>query len=413
MDGTSLPHAPPRAPADAVPRAAPIRLLLVTDTAILGRGGSERFISNLLAGLDPHRFRVDVLQLTEPLPPAECLRAPPAGNHVRLEHLPVGAVYGKRGRMAYRALRERVAAGGYDIVQSQHEKSDLLCALLPRRPGGPWRISNRRDMGFQKSRLLRAAFRLLNRRFDRVVAPSRAILDALVASDGVHMERTQCLPNGVDASRFVPLAQTQRDAGRARLGLAAGTFAFGCVARLVPVKRHQDLVDGFAAAARGRNDARLVLVGGGPLEASLRERARGAGVADQVLFCGERSDIEQVLPLLDCFVLASSTEGMSNAALEAMSCALPVIATAVGGNVEVVDSQRTGLLVPAHSPLRMAAAMQHLLAHPQRARDMGAAGRQRVEQCFSIDAMVRGFTRFYQSLQPAAMPLPTPVRQHT
>src|SRR5690606_624336 len=190
MDGTSLPHAPPRAPADAVPRAAPIRLLLVTDTAILGRGGSERFISNLLAGLDPHRFRVDVLQLTEPLPPAECLRAPPAGNHVRLEHLPVGAVYGKRGRMAYRALRERVAAGGYDIVQSQHEKSDLLCALLPRRPGGPWRISNRRDMGFQKSRLLRAAFRLLNRRFDRVVAPSRAILDALVASDGVHMERT-------------------------------------------------------------------------------------------------------------------------------------------------------------------------------------------------------------------------------
>jgi len=386
-------------------RAAPIRLLLVTDTAILGRGGSERFICNLLGGLDHRQFRIDVLQLIEPPSPSERLRDPPPGEHIRLEYRPVDAVYGRRGRAVYRELRERVAGGSYDIVQSQHEKSDILCALLPRIPGGPLRISNRRDMGFQKNRLLHAGFRAINHRFDRVIAPSKAILDALVRNESVRRERTQCLPNGVDAERFAPMPAAQRDAARQRFGLRADAFVFGCVARMAPVKRHEDLIAGFAAAAEQRSDAQLVLVGGGPLEEQLRRQAQLAGVGDRVLFCGERRDIEQVLPLFDCFVLASSTEGMSNAALEAMACALPVIATAVGGNVEVVDSPRTGLLVPAHSPVRIAAAMRELLAHPERARQMGALARQTVEARFSIDAMVRAFAQFYQALQPAGMAL--------
>lgn len=389
--------------------AAPIRLLLVTDTAILGRGGSERFICNLLGGLDPQQFRVDVLQLIEPPLQAERLREQPPGEHIRLEYRPVDAVYGQRGRAVFRELRDRIAGGGYDIVQSQHEKSDILCALLPRLPGGPWRISNRRDMGFQKNRLLKAGFRAINHRFDRVIAPSKAILDALVQHESVRAERTQCLPNGVDATRFVPMEGTARAEARARFGLGEDAFVFGCVARMVPVKRHEDLIAGFAAAAANRQDVRLVLVGGGPLEEQLRQQAHQAGVADRVMFCGERRDIEQVLPLLDCFTLASSTEGMSNAALEAMACGLPVIATAVGGNVEVVEAPATGMLVPAHSPLRIAAAMHELLARPERARQMGARARQRVEERFSIEAMVRAFSHFYHSLQPSPVKLGAPI----
>ena len=388
------------------PLCSPIRLLLVTDTAVLGRGGSERFICNLLGGLDPRRFRIDVLQLSEPPSAAERLREQPPGEHIRLEYRPVDAVYGRRGRAVYRELRERLAGGGYDIVQSQHEKSDLLCALLPRTPGGPWRISNRRDMGFQKSRLLATAFRALNHRFDRVIAPSRAILDALVHGERVAADRTQCLPNGVDIDRFRTIDPEARIAGRDALGLRRGGFVFGCVARLVPVKRHEDLIAGFAAATADRPDAQLLLVGGGPLEQALRRQAIALGIGSRVLFCGERRDIERILPLLDCFVLASSSEGMSNAALEAMACGLPVLATAVGGNAEVVDAPRTGMLVPPHSPLRIAAAMRELLAHPERTRQMGLLGRQRVEARFSIQAMVRDFSRFYESLQPAAAPLP-------
>ena len=390
-----------RQPALVVPRSAPIRLLLVTDTAILGRGGSERFICNLLSGLDPLQYRVDVVQLIEPPSVAERLRECPPGEHIRLEYRPVDAVYGARGRAVFRELRERVLGGSYDLVQSQHEKSDLLCALLPRVGSGPLRISNRRDMGFQKNTLLRLAFRSVNHRFDRVIAPSRAILEQLVQSEGVRPERTQCLPNGVDTDRFAPLPLSLRAPGRQQLGLQADAFVFGCVARMVPIKRHADLLDGFAAATQGRRDAQLLLVGGGPLEPELRAQAARLGIDGRVVFLGERRDIEQLLPLLDCFVLASSTEGMSNAALEAMACGLPVIATAVGGNAEVVEPERTGFLVPPFSPLRIAAAMRELLLRPDRARQMGGQARLRVERQFSIGAMVRAFSRFYQSLQPA------------
>jgi L-malate glycosyltransferase len=389
--------APAPALACSQPRTAPgevLRVLLVTDTPILGPGGSERFLCNLLAGLDPARFRIDVVQLCEP--PAGGFRAPPPGEHIRLEYLPVDAVYGLRALRAYRALARRVAEGRYDIVQSQHEKSDILCALLPRPPRCRLWISNRRDTGFQKGRLVRFGFRAINHRFDRVVAPSRAILDGLVREERVRRERTHCLPNGVDTTRFVPAEPMRRAQRRAALGLPPHAFLFGCVARLRPVKRHCDMLEGFALATADRPDVQLVLVGDGELEQRLRAQAQTLGIADRVLFCGPRGDIEDLLPLLDVFVLTSSTEGMSNAVLEAMACGLPIIATAVGGNPETVDPPHTGLLVPPHAPAQLAKAMRELLHDPERTRAMGRRARQRAVQAFSIEAMVAGFTQLYR-----------------
>jgi L-malate glycosyltransferase len=370
-----------------------LRVLVVTDTPILGPGGSERFLCNLLANLDAPRFHVDVVQLCDPLPGD--FRAAPGGDHIVLEYHPVDAVYGLRALRVYRELARRVREGRYDIVQSQHEKSDILCALLPRGPLAPLRISNRRDTGFQKGRLIRAGFRAINHRFDRVIAPSRAILDGLVRDESVRKERTHCLPNGVDAQRFAPVAPPERSRRRAALGLPPHAFLFGCVARLRAVKRHCDMLDGFALATADRPDASLVLVGNGELGDTLRAQARLLGIEKRVLFLGDRDDVEDLLPLLDAFVLTSSTEGMSNAVLEAMACGLPTIATAVGGNPETVDAPNTGLLVPAYSPQSVARAMRELLADVDRAREMGRRARRRVEELFSIDAMVAGFCRMY------------------
>jgi L-malate glycosyltransferase len=378
----------------------PVRVLLVTDTRILGPGGSERFLCNLLANLHAPRFEVDVVQLCDP--PRGDFRDPPGGDHIHLEYHPVDAVYGMRAMRVYRELARRVRAGRYDIVQSQHEKSDILCALLPRGPMGPLRISNRRDTGFQKGRLIRAGFRAINHRFDRVIAPSRAILDGLVREERVREERTQCLPNGVDTTRFRPVEPAERSRRRAALGLPPHAFLFGCVARLRAVKRHCDMLDGFALATVDRPDASLVLVGNGELDEPLRAQARLLGIEQRVLFLGDRDDVESLLPLLDAFVLTSSTEGMSNAVLEAMACGLPTIATAVGGNPETVDAPSTGLLIPAYSPQSVARAMRELLLDVDRAREMGRRARRRVEECFSIDAMVAGFCRVYGTRGGAA-----------
>src|SRR5690242_16337057 len=197
-------------------RARRLRILILTDTPILGAGGSERFLRNLLQHLPRHACEVDVLQLAPP--PAAPVGKLDAAN-VRLMHLPIGAIYGRAGLAALARVRRMVHGGHYDVVHSQHETSDLINALLPHGRGAPRLLSNRRDMGFQKTARMRWLMHRLDRRFDRIVAPSRAILDALPHA---RASRTACIPNGVDVRRFAPLAPSLRTRLREELGCAPG-----------------------------------------------------------------------------------------------------------------------------------------------------------------------------------------------
>ena len=377
----------------------PLRLLIMTDTAILAPGGSERFLRNLLNGLARDDYAIDVLQLSAPPEPATCV-AQLDHSAVRLLHQPVRAVYGPPGLAAYRAVRRRVLHGDYDIVQSQHEKSDLINALLPRVTGVS-RISNRRDMGFQKNFRTRAAFRRANARFDRIVAPSRSILDALVAGENADSGRCVAIPNGVDTARFHAVDAAERTRLRAALGFGADECLIGCVASFTPVKRHDILVDAFAQAQRRFPQARLLLIGDGPLRSDVEERSRASGAAHAIRFLGSRGDVENILPALDVFALASSTEGMSNAILEAQACGVAVVATAVGGNVELVQQQATGVLVPALQPDALAEALANLIAAPARRSELGSAAQRRVEREYSTQAMVNGYERLYRELAHA------------
>lgn len=376
-------------------RAGPIRLLLVTDTPIQTHGGSERFIRNLMTGLDPEHFDIDLLQLQE-APEGVTGRLPEAVN-LRCRTRQVDTVRSLAALRAMIDLQLRSRRGRYHIIQSQHEKSDLFCALLPARPGQTVRISNRRDSGFNKSPLLRGVFRRLNPRFEHIVAPSRGLLNLLCETEGIDPARTLCLPNGVDTDRFRPADPQLRPGLRAELGLPDG-FLVACAARLAPIKRHEDLLEAFFGMASERPRARLLLFGDGPLEDRLRQAARASGIGDRVHFFGEVRNMETVLPLMDAFALASSTEGMSNAIIEAMAAGLPVVATAVGGTPESVVHEDTGLLVPPMEPRRMSQALARLHDHPETARDMGRHGRQRAEREFSLRAMLDGYSRLYQDL---------------
>ncbi len=378
------------------PSGARLRLLLLTDTSILSAGGSERFLRNLLSRLPPQHYDITVVQLTEA---GTCNNGHPLFDvpHVHLRTLPVGAVYGARGWRALRELRRLVKRERFDVVQSQHEKSDLLNALMPRAKG-TLRISNRRDMGFNKSSRLQHLFRFINHRFDCVVAPARPILAGLGDSESLDFRRTLWIPNGVDTERFRPQPAHTRSAYRRALGLDDDAVAFGCVASLSPVKRHSDLIDAFALLHRRAPQARLLLIGDGRLRADIEQQIAALDLSGVVSLLGERPDIEQVLSALDVAVLCSSTEGMSNAILEAMACGLPMVATAVGGNLQLVQHEVNGLLVPACEPAALAAALIELAGAPDLRRHMGEAGRARIEREFSLDGMASSFDQLYRRL---------------
>lgn len=383
--------------ADRDDRTAPLRLLLLTDTSVHSAGGSERFLRNLVSRLPADRYRITLMQLAQSKNDVSDERSLSDLGHVQLHRLPIGAVYGPRGWRALRVLSRLLRRQRFDIVQSQHEKSDVINALLPRIPGTV-HISNRRDMGFNKSSRLRLLFRVLNYRYDCVVAPAQPILSGLADSEDLALRRMLWIPNGVDTERFRPHPQAARSERRRALGLDDAAVVFGCVASLSPVKRHVDLIDAFAKVRERVPQAHLLLIGQGPLRSEVAAQIAALGLEGAVHLLGDLADVETILSALDVAVLASSTEGMSNALLEAMACGLPVVATAVGGNLQLVQPDVNGLLVPSYDPPALASAMLALAEAPELRKRMGAAARARIERDFSLAGMADSFDRMYRRL---------------
>jgi glycosyltransferase involved in cell wall biosynthesis len=226
----------------------------------------------------------------------------------------------------------------------------------------------------------------------------------IVNADALRLEGEQrgmrcrwvLLQNGVDTEHFrLPPADAQ---ARAALGLDPRQPVVGTIGRLEDRKGHDQLLRAAGEMLAGANGRRpqLVIVGDGPLRESLAGQARTLGVADSVRFEGTVADVRPVLAAMDVFVLPSRAEGMSNALMEAMAAGRPVVATAVGGNTEVVTDGETGLLVPPGNPAAIARAVDGLLGDPERASRLGAAARQFVTHHFGARARVAELERLYE-----------------
>ena len=232
------------------------------------------------------------------------------------------------------------------------------------------------------------------------IALSQDLQRYLIDRVGIGAARVTQIYNGVDVRRFEPA-----DAGP--LPIAGCPFnpaqhwLVGSVGRLQGVKNPLLLVRAFARALQLapalRSRARLVLVGDGPLRAACAAALQDAGLADLAWLPGERADVADIMRGLSCFVLPSLAEGISNTILEAMACGLPVLATAVGGNVELVADGRTGQLVASDDVQALAEALVRCCQDPDRARAMGRAGRQEVDRKYSLQAMVSAYQGVYDT----------------
>lgn len=248
----------------------------------------------------------------------------------------------------------------------------------------------------RKHNLLR---RLLVPVVDRYVPVSQDLRAWLRDVVGIPDAKNQFIGNGVDTTRF-HAGPAEGDPVEA--WQAPGAFVVGTVGRLQDVKHQACLVDAFAILCRQlpleRARLRLVLVGDGPLRAQLAARIAAAGLQDVATLAGPRSDVAPVMRSFSLFALPSIAEGTPVTLLEAMASGLPVVASNVGGIPDLVQDGATGALVPANDAQALAAALAAYVGDADLARRHGAAGRARVEQRYSIDAMLAGYLALYDGL---------------
>ena len=252
------------------------------------------------------------------------------------------------------------------------------------------------DGSSRKYRLLR---RLVSPFVQRFIPLSRDLERYLVDAVGVPSSKVRRICNGVDAERFAPVAQ--------RLPLPDTQFAeddivIGSVGRMEVVKDPLNLVRAFVMLLERRpglrQRLRLVHIGDGSLREAAQNLLAEAGLADRAWLPGTRGDVPEMLKGLDVFVLPSRNEGISNTILEAMACALPVVATDVGGNAELVEDGRTGAIVPPGDADALASAIEAYVSDAQRRREHGRRARERIEQQFSMQAMVANYLHVYDDV---------------
>jgi len=354
----------------------PLRILqYITPSQI---GGAEVHVATLAEKLRERGHDVTVI----------CPRGRPLVPELVARGLPVRAPRstGKLdpvtlGRLSYWLRRDRI-----QVIHTHLSTASLLGSLAGRLAGVP-------SLATVHGLNTRTCFNYSR----AIIAVSNAVKQHLVAQ-GMPPDLITVVHNGVDLR-----ALSRPDASasvRAEWGLPEGAPLLITVGRLVPTKGHRDLLQALSILARDPRwqELRLLVVGAGPLLLPLQREAEQMNLAGRAVFCGFRRDVPPFLQAADIFVLPSVQEGLSLSALEAMALGKPVVACRVGGTTEVVVDGETGLLVAPGRPAELARALERLLAHPEEARAMGAAGRRRAQQAFDLEQMVTKIEAIYHRL---------------
>jgi glycosyltransferase involved in cell wall biosynthesis len=230
---------------------------------------------------------------------------------------------------------------------------------------------------------------------DAIVAVSEPLRDHVVQTLRVPPTRVFVLANGIDTNRFIPGPRS--GAVRRRFDIPDGAPLIGTVARLDPVKNQPLLIAAFGLVHATRPNARLVFAGDGPMRAALEAQAHSAGVGHAVLFAGICRDTAPVYRDIDVFALPSLSEGTSISTLEALGSETPVVATAVGGNIALLEGER-GVLVASGDERAFADAILHVLDDPEFGAILASAGRARVVSTHSLQGMVDFYEAVYRAI---------------
>lgn len=360
-------------------------------------GGLENGLINLINRIPEERYRHAIICMED---------FSDFSNRLQRDDVEVIAIHKKPGRdpmskwRLFKLFRELKPS----ILHSRNLSG--LDALLPAYLAGvKYRIHGEHgrdvddlDGNNRKLQLLRRLHRPL---IDQYIPLSQDLERYLEQKIGADASRITQIYNGVDTEKFKPSGDNKTPLPIDKFS-DSDSIVIGTVGRFQSVKNQMNLAQGFIQLLDKNpylaKRIRLVMIGDGPLRKLVIERLDEAGYSKLVWAPGSRDDINLLLPAMDLFVLPSLAEGISNTLLEAMSCGLPIIATSVGGNPELVVDGVTGTLIPPADSEAMANVLAQYLRNPERMKSHGTAGRKRVEEQFSISSMVDSYLQVYDRI---------------